>query len=193
MVIFSLSRYHISLTVVFCDSHPILWDEERMKYSPLLWILEHQSRAKSTSEPLNVRPLQSMPRPDSPNQSKAGASAEILEAESEKCQQKLCVAIYGDVSHHVAFGSPLHVDRYQVTKKKLCVFLLIMINIFFIFSPSMWWTHQPNPGDEHLYPRLVLMRFCQLKILIISIYFIHFVNIVSGLVCMLFMHKNVFL
>lgn len=76
------------------------------------------------------RPLQSTPRPDSPNQSKAGASAEIPEAESEKCQQKLCVALYGDVSHHAAFGSPLHVDRYRVTKNKLCVFLLIVINIF---------------------------------------------------------------
>lgn len=68
------------------------------------------------------RPLQSTPRPDSPNQCKAGASAEILEAESEKCQQKLCVALYGDVSHHVAFGSPLHVDRYRVTKKKTLCF-----------------------------------------------------------------------
>lgn len=123
MAISGLPLCHISLTVVFCDnpSHPSRCGSRdnglRLKHSLLLWIFfgtrtsKQSQKHPKAAERAPQRPLQSTPRPDSPNQSKTGASAGIL---------NLCVALDGDVSRYVDFGSPLHVDRYRVTKKNCC-------------------------------------------------------------------------
>lgn len=126
---FTTTSHFFDSSILWYWSHPMRWrswdNGLRLKYSLLLWIFGTQTSKQSQKYPKAAecapqRPLQSTLRPDSLNQFKAGASAEILEAESEKCQQKLCVALYGDVSHHLDFGSPLHVDRYRVTKKNCC-------------------------------------------------------------------------